>query len=731
MSLAATEKPTPGQDLIASLGEAVHVVTYPISVDYVQQWDLPRALAEAVSNALDADPEGARVTYDEQSQELVIEDFAEQGVGVESMVFGWSDKRGRDGVIGQFGEGLKIATIRAVSDPRIGHMLIESVGMTIVPVVAEHNSIAGLDVPVKSRQAPKVLSWHLHRSDRARGTKVRVGVDKETADAVMGRFRHITVPGYTPPADMGTVIQDEPGRVYIGGVFVTDVPDLAFGYDLSLANAKRFQNRDRTIIAGWALNQAIGQVQRSVLDPSVLAVWARRAMEGTLADAERGVITSVNDAASRRAWSQTGQLVLGDPDRYYYRESQYDSEAALQLTDTQMEEIPYRGDQRTFTTLMGLLGVSAAKVVQQKSARKQSVVWAKTTEEQDQRIAKVVGTLRAIFGEDAVGKVRVYSDALDWNKQSLCSWKGFYDPTPSGPIAVSVDVVDDEDDLWETLFHEAGHRIAHRGLLGGSSFYDYADRSRGFEEVLGKMGTMALRYFAEGRTMAEVSPPAKPIPWHEQPASGRRIIFTGRNKRGISESAYGEQVRRHVMLALQRWSDQHPEVEDSKVYAAYGKENFVKDAHVRRLAYGSMSSKINYQLIKDLCAGLDGVNAAAVWWATTGTMAMWSNRTPRSKTRAFVPGVRAEALRAMEGIESDPLYADLAPDLIRLAHGKGEPRPEFDSTDWMAPLDELVRRMVSGDSADDLRFIFAARVSIPGDPDPEVAWNRTLAAKKA
>lgn len=729
---AAETDPTP-----ATLGEPAQSVTYPISVDYVKSWTLVRALAEAVANAIDADPDNFQVTYDDSTGELLIEDYAEQGVGVESMVFGWSDKTGRTDVIGQFGEGLKIATIRAVSDPAVRHMIIESVGVTIVPTVAEHTAVAGLAIPVKSAKAPKVLRWDLYPSERPLGTLVRVGVSRSVAEEVMGRFRHIAIPGYTAPSGSGTVVPTDPGRVWIGGVLVKEVPGLVFGYDLSLTAAKRLQNRDRTVIESYALSSAIATIQNDTTDPYLLAGWAEAALNGTLAEPERSITRyRVSTADQRRAWAQVSTMVLGDPTMRYYRKDRYDTQSALVLDDENMVEVVTNGlNQYDFVSFMNLLGVKPASVARATRPNR-SVRWAKRlTRAEQTAVDGSVATLRTIFGPDAIGRVRVYEEVLDASRVSPCSWLGFYEPR-SGDIAVDRLILTNQTTLDETLFHETGHRIAHRGLLGGH-VTEHADRSRGFEEILGRMAVRMMTHLVQGRTLSQFQPPTQTrplLPCHvADPPSGRRLTYRDgqRTRYPRAESTLGPRVRVLAVAGLLRWAEGRGIAERS-MFAAYAKEHYVTTARVRQLLVEPIGSQIGYQHFLDVLSPL-GVDPAVAWWATTGVMSVWSNRRSTSKNRAFTRQARADAARACGDLLAGP-YAEFAQPLRDLADGNGQVRPEWDDDRWMSPILDLLTQ-AEEDHADPAHTEQAAALAeIPGGETAQQAWDAyqdALAAREA
>lgn len=707
------------------LGAPEKSVTYPISVDYVKSWTLPRALAEVIANAIDADPEGFSIGYDEGTQELVIEDFAEQGVGMESMIFGWSDKTGRGSQIGQFGEGLKIATIRAVSDSRVAHMVIESVGVTIIPNVTDYSTAGTLNIPRKSTQAPRVLVWDLFPSTRQRGTKVRVAIPADVAHEAMDRFMHLRREDYVPPTGFGRILHDEPGKIFIGGVFVSEDPKMVLGYDLALESTKHFQNRDRTIIDADRLYQAVSQVLLNCMDEVAFERLVRVALEGTLSTVERGfayLSSGAQSAEKRKMIERVSQRVLLDPSKCFYRADESDGEIALMLLDGGYREVMPSGmPPWEFARLMGLLGVKAAKKAQVER-KDQAVEWKKNLSAADQAaLDEAIALMRRLYGGQCIGKVKVYERVLDPSRVASCETLGFYTPS-TGDIALSYQVFANQTDLWETLFHEVAHRVAHRNLLG-VAVGQYADRTRGFEDMLGRMSVMLMRHLASGTPLDQVKPATPRMPGEEflkVAMSGRRWIV-GPGNRLREESIFGDRVRAYVSLGFQKWNEER-NLPKTRLFSTFASEHYVPSAHARQMATGVTSCRTGYQKIKDICDPLPGVNAAVVWWATVGTMAVWVSRGPQSQARRFAGYLFEAAHQACADLAADQAYAPLVPALSALADGRAEIRPEHDSLDWLAPISALLDQAESMVEPDMLQLVSAAS-SLPGDPDPQSAWG--------
>lgn len=151
-------------NLLPSCSPATEM-TYPISTDYIKGWTADRAIGEIIANAIDADPSGFVVDY--VNGIIEINDQAAIGVGAEGMILGYSDKRDRTDAIGQFGEGLKIATLVLARDPEIGDIFVETVGYAFSPVIATPTAIVGVNIPSRGSETPKVLRWLIWSSSRS------------------------------------------------------------------------------------------------------------------------------------------------------------------------------------------------------------------------------------------------------------------------------------------------------------------------------------------------------------------------------------------------------------------------------------------------------------------------------------------------------------------------------------------------------------------------------------
>ncbi|GAA4731714.1 ATP-binding protein [Phytohabitans rumicis] len=491
---AITRELEPGSATPA-LGE----LTYLISPSYVKSWTAVRAIAELIANALDEDPHPHVAWADGV---LTIADHG-PGIPEEGLILGESDKTERQ--IGQFGEGKKVACLVLARSPGIGAIRIDTVGYQLVPSVQRGRLLDGR-LPSRTQQGAEKLVYRVYGNTRARGTTVTIECPRDLATEATGRFRALTEPDYTPPAEPGAcVLTGEPGRVWIGGVLVNTVPGLIASYDLPLTN-KDMQNRDRTVIDAGSLRGAVRGILAACQDATVIDRFARHVLDGHGLREPEEFFADVTGPRVRAAWRTWARTHL--PDKAFYAGAGHE-EAALDLRDKGFTEVTARGlpahRQRAF---MDLLGVEIARTSRQRHYEKTR---GKTTWVADRDLTPDQRTLlqqsrqlvRAAIGAFALDRVRVYSAS----EESPCS-HGFYSPR-NGDVAIHVDALADRHQTLTTLIHEAAHRVGHRGGGRWAPILDYGDRSRGFENLLSEFAGLLLSYLADaGRLPDLAEPPA-------------------------------------------------------------------------------------------------------------------------------------------------------------------------------------------------------------------------------
>ena len=228
-----------------------------IKADYFPEWGSYEGIRELVSNGQDASKEfnaPFTVRYRKDTGTLIVEN---EGTTLphEALLLGHTTKRGgRGDLIGRFGEGLKGGVLALV---RAGHSVKIRSGSEVWTPAIERSEKFNADVLV-------------FNIDKGREPKNRVQVEignvSEESWATMGD--HFLFLGKQPKdttikTNAGTLLLDPKfaHRVYVKGIFVQNVPDLTFGYDLPDADV----DRDRKMIETWSLQSRSQGIWRAAL----------------------------------------------------------------------------------------------------------------------------------------------------------------------------------------------------------------------------------------------------------------------------------------------------------------------------------------------------------------------------------------------------------------------------------------------------------------------------------
>lgn len=214
-----------------------------LSTKYVRHWGLWEAVRELLQNAYDQrDRTGCEVEMSLNGRGTLRISTSDGELPRSSLLLGESDKR--DGERGSFGEGYKLAMLvltrmgrkvtvyngrlkwepRIVFDPEFGCEVLEIVESELAP-------------------------WEP-------GVSFLVdGVDENEWAEILGNV-----------TETGPVLTDgDPGRVFVGGLFVCRRPEFQFSYNLP-ASVVRL-DRDRQAVDGFNLSAATS------------TIWAQRAQE--------------------------------------------------------------------------------------------------------------------------------------------------------------------------------------------------------------------------------------------------------------------------------------------------------------------------------------------------------------------------------------------------------------------------------------------------------------------
>jgi hypothetical protein len=218
-------------------------IALTLTRDYCAHWGLAEALRELGQNVVDGETAGypGNVSWVKSSGTVR---FTNEGVTLprEALLLGFTTKRNREEMAGQFGEGFKLACLVLA---RSGVPIkIRNGGEVWVPSMEKDDKFGGVEVLTFDIQTG--------RADTPR-VQVEVGAVNEESWAMLqgmflfarkGEVRRVKT-------RKGDVLTDPEfqGQVFVKGIRVTQMPTLQYGYDLRDVAI----NRDRTVIDGWDL----------------------------------------------------------------------------------------------------------------------------------------------------------------------------------------------------------------------------------------------------------------------------------------------------------------------------------------------------------------------------------------------------------------------------------------------------------------------------------------------
>ncbi|MEW5934232.1 MAG: hypothetical protein AB1816_11695, partial [Bacillota bacterium] len=227
--------------------DGADLVRTGISPKYVPSWGMVEALREVFQEYIDVRRRHAcwgRIRW--RKAGVVVEDDG-PGLPREALALGVSGKRGEGRLIGQFGEGLKLACLVAAREGR--RMEIETAGFSVIPRVVRDPSLEC-----------EVLAFEVRENARARGTRIEVEATRDEYLAARRQFLELSREGLEVlyrDGDGRPVIFRPAGRVFVNGCLAQEREDLLFSYDLSGSDVKQAQNRDRTVLDDYQLGRAI------------------------------------------------------------------------------------------------------------------------------------------------------------------------------------------------------------------------------------------------------------------------------------------------------------------------------------------------------------------------------------------------------------------------------------------------------------------------------------------
>jgi hypothetical protein len=261
-------------------------IALSVSSDYLPNWGAYEGLRELVQNYIDSQDDcgiKGSISYEggTYTGKVTLTNHGAKPLAREALLFGVTSKANRTDQRGQFGEGMKVGTLALVRDNRKVTIRTQTENWTAS--LATSTEFGGR----------KVLTFTTHKRQTVTDdvTVEIYPVYKEEWDKITQSFMFMQEDVESKGSWYGKLLTDEKHRnkIYAKGIFVKQMEDMKWGYDLSTMNL----NRDRSMIDEWDVRCNIVYLLTSLYhDGSV-----------TLADIRELFDNNHWEAQSSYAWS--------------------------------------------------------------------------------------------------------------------------------------------------------------------------------------------------------------------------------------------------------------------------------------------------------------------------------------------------------------------------------------------------------------------------------------------
>lgn len=226
-----------------------------ISPDYVGDWNLTAAVREIYQNALDQEtlnPENELLfSYDPELRVLQIGNKT-SSLNPSTLVLGKTTKNKNDALIGQFGEGYKLALVVLL---RLGKAVTIYNNPSVWTPSIRHSDTFG--TPILNINIVKYRFKELPTHDLI--FKI-AGVTPEEYEEIKGSNLHLHGEIESVPTDFGRILKGEEykGKIFVHGLFISKIDKAHFVYDFKPGQVT--VGRDRDLVNEWDLFYATSKM---------------------------------------------------------------------------------------------------------------------------------------------------------------------------------------------------------------------------------------------------------------------------------------------------------------------------------------------------------------------------------------------------------------------------------------------------------------------------------------
>ncbi len=235
-----------------------------ISPDYIPEWTEIDAVRELFQNALDQEKENPENemswTYNEKGMIFTISNKMTL-LKKETLLLGSTNKNENKDLIGQFGEGYKLALLVLT---RMGYPI------KIFNYAEKEEWTPSIEKSRKYNKDILVINIKKIRFKRVPNNNLTFVIKQFTPELFENVERsnlHIKDRGKSVLTDQGSILFDpkHKGRIYVRGLFVCKEEEFEYGYDIKPEHIKI--GRDRKLIASFDLQWVTSQMWNSSEKP--------------------------------------------------------------------------------------------------------------------------------------------------------------------------------------------------------------------------------------------------------------------------------------------------------------------------------------------------------------------------------------------------------------------------------------------------------------------------------
>lgn len=236
-----------------------------ISADYVPEWGVVEAIREYFQNAIDEETRDSsnKMTFDyDASKQTIRIGNKHSDLGIQSLLFGSTTKRNDSNMIGNHGEGYKIATVV---------LLREGYKVTFYnychkeiwrPKLVQSRRYGGLQIPTFFVEDIPV--WK-EPTEHALSIEIE-GITPEDYEAIVEANLHLQNVGDVPETRYGALLKDEKyrGKVFVGGLYICTDARLEVGVNFKPRTVRI--ERDRNLVSSFDVQWYVGQIIAQLKD---------------------------------------------------------------------------------------------------------------------------------------------------------------------------------------------------------------------------------------------------------------------------------------------------------------------------------------------------------------------------------------------------------------------------------------------------------------------------------